>query len=62
MDLTMVDVTAVPDVRIGDEVVVVGRQGAAEISADEAAAWIGTINYEVVTALTDRVPRIYSGP
>jgi alanine racemase len=62
MDLTMVDVSAVPGVKIGDEVVVVGRQGAAEISADDVAAWIDTINYEVVTALTDRVPRLYSGP
>jgi alanine racemase len=62
MDLTMVDVTEVPGVKIGDEVVVVGRQGAAEISAEDVAAWSATINYEVVTALTERVPRIYSGP
>jgi alanine racemase len=62
MDLTMVDLTDVPGVKIGDEVVVVGRQGGAEISADDVAAWSDTINYEVVTALTGRVPRIYSGP
>jgi alanine racemase len=62
MDLTMVDVTEVPGVKIGDEAVVVGRQGAAEISAEDVAAWSDTINYEVVTALTERVPRIYSGP
>jgi alanine racemase len=62
MDLTMVDVTEVPGVKIGDEAVVVGRQGAAEISAEDVAAWSDTINYEVVTALTERVPRIYRGP
>lgn len=59
MDLTMVDVTEVPEVQIGDEVVLVGRQGNAEISADEVAAWNATINYEVVAALTARVPRVY---
>jgi alanine racemase len=59
MDLTMVDVTEVKGVKIGDEVVVVGRQGNAAISADEVAAWNETINYEVVAALTARVPRVY---
>ena len=62
MDLTMVDVTEVPGVAIGDEAVVIGRQGTAEITADEVAAWLGTINYEVVASLTARVNRIYSGP
>jgi alanine racemase len=61
MDLTMVDVTAVPGVKVGDEVVVVGHQGEAEISTDDVAAWNDTINYEVVAALTDRVPRVYCG-
>ncbi|MEJ2641421.1 MAG: alanine racemase [Desulfosarcinaceae bacterium] len=59
MDLTMLDVTEVPGVRIGDEVVLIGRQGKAAISADEVAAWNDTINYEVVAALTARVPRVY---
>jgi alanine racemase len=59
MDLTMVDVTEVKGVKPGDEAVLVGRQGAAEISADEVAAWNNTINYEVVAALTARVPRVY---
>jgi alanine racemase len=61
MDLTMVDVTAVPGVKVGDEVVVVGHQGEAGISTDDVAAWNDTINYEVVAALTDRVPRVYCG-
>ncbi len=59
MDLTMLDVSGIADVRVGDEVVVFGRSGAAELSADEVARLIGTINYEVITAVNARVPRIY---
>lgn len=59
MDLSMVDVGRIPSVGTGDEVVIFGRQDGAEISADRIAAATGTINYEVVTALTDRVPRTY---
>ena len=62
MDLSMVDVGAVPRVRIGDEVVIFGRQAGATVGADEIAEAAGTINYEVVTALTGRVPRIYIDP
>ncbi len=59
MDLTMLDVGHIPDVRLDDEVVAFGRQGQALLSADELAAHIDTINYEIVAGLTDRVPRIY---
>ena len=59
MDLTMLDVGGVGGVEPGDEVVVFGRQGAEQISADEVAAAIGTINYEIVSSLTARVPRTY---
>lgn len=59
MDLTMIDVGRVPNVRIHDEVVLIGRQNHAVISAEELAATLDTINYEVVSALTARVPRIY---
>ncbi len=59
MDLTMIDVGQVPDAKIGDEVVLIGAQGDQMVTADEVAAATGTINYEVVSALTDRVPRIY---
>jgi alanine racemase len=59
MDLTMLDVGHLENVQIGDEVVVFGRQGNAEISADEVAGWLGTINYEVVSALTSRVLRTH---
>jgi alanine racemase len=61
MDLTMIDVGRVPNVRVGDEVVLIGRQGHETIGADEVATLLGTINYEVVSALTERVPRVYDG-
>lgn len=57
MDYVMLDVTAVPGVKRGDAVVLIGQQGAARITADEVAGWLGTINYEVVATLLPRVPR-----
>ncbi len=58
MDQTMIDVTDVPGVRIGDEVVLIGRQGAHAITTEDIAARIGTINYEVISAILPRVPRV----
>lgn len=58
MDQIMID-CGDDDVAVGDEVVVIGRQGDEEMTADEIADVIGTINYEVVTALSARVPRTY---
>jgi len=58
MDLTMIDVTGIDGVSINDEVVIIGRQGEEEISADELASRTGTINYEIVTSFAPRVPRI----
>jgi alanine racemase len=58
MDMTMVEVTNLSDVKVGDEVVVWGRQGDAEIHCDEWAEICGTINYEMTTRLGPRVPRI----
>jgi alanine racemase len=49
------------EVRAGDEVVLVGSQGDGRISADELAAWSGTINYEIVTGIGPRVPREFRG-
>jgi alanine racemase len=57
MDYIMLDVTDIPGVQRGDAVVLLGSQGNETISADEAAEWIGTINYEVVTGILPRVPR-----
>jgi alanine racemase len=59
MDLTMIDVTDIRNVRQGDEVVLLGRQGGAEITADEIAAWANTISYEILTSIGTRVPRIH---
>ena len=59
MDLTMLDVGSLNGIEIEDEVVVFGQQGNAAITADEIAAKLNTINYEVVTSITGRVPRVY---
>lgn len=59
MDLCMIDVGSVPDIEIDDEVVIMGRQEGSEITADDIARTTGTINYEIVSTITSRVPRIY---
>lgn len=59
MDQTMVDVTHIPQVQPGDEVVLIGRQGLHTIDAEQLACWADTISYEVLLAITARVPRIY---
>jgi alanine racemase len=59
MDLTMLDVGGVADVTLEDEVVVFGKQGNEAVTADEIAADLDTINYEVVSTITGRVPRVY---
>lgn len=58
MDQTMISVDHIPGVRVGDEVVLIGRQGTDEITADQVADWLGTINYEVVSEILARVPRL----
>ena len=55
----MLDVTGIPDVQMGDEVTIFGRDGDAYISADELAQMASTINYEIVCAVGHRVPRVY---
>ena len=59
MDMTMVDATRASGARVGDEVVLIGRQGAEEITADDVAELQGTISYEVLCRIGPRVPRIY---
>ena len=59
MDQTLIDVGHIPDVALGDEVVVLGCQGTETLGADEIAAELKTINYEVVSGVTARVPRVY---
>ena len=60
MDQMMCDVTNIPDVQTGDEVVLLGRQGNACITADEMADIAGTISYEILLSISDRVPRIFT--
>ena len=59
MDLTMLDVTNIPDVGMDDEVVIFGQQGKASLTADELASELNTINYEIVSTVMARVPRVY---
>ena len=59
MDLTTIDVTDVPDAKVGSEVVLLGRQGGEEISAIDLAEAGRTIAYEVLTNVSRRVPRFY---
>jgi alanine racemase len=58
MDQCMVDVTHLPQTRVGDEVVLIGRQGTATLTAEQVAERLGTINYEVVAEILARVPRV----
>lgn len=62
MDLTTIDVTDVPDAALGDEVVLLGRQGTQEIAAEELARKLDTISYEVFCGVSARVPRVYRTP
>jgi alanine racemase len=61
MDAVMVDVTDVPGepVTIDDEFTLIGRQGSEAISATDVARWGNTISYEIVTAMSGRLPRVY---
>jgi alanine racemase len=56
----MLQLDSVPEAQVGDEVVLLGKQGNQEISANDLAARWGTLNYEVVCGLADRLPRLYS--
>jgi alanine racemase len=59
MDWTMIELTDIPEAAIGDEVVVLGRQGEKEIRAEEMADRVGTISYEIFCNFSPRVPRVY---
>ncbi len=62
MDQSLIDVTALGNrVETGDEVTLIGRQQDEEVTADELAEKLGTINYEVVTGIAKRVPRVVRG-
>lgn len=57
MNITLVDVTDVPGAALGDEAVLIGRQGAQEVTAEELASLTGTINYELLARLSQTTPR-----
>ena len=59
MDQTLLDVGNVKNVNIGDEVVLIGKQGTSEVPIERIAKLAGTIPYEILAAITDRVPRVY---
>lgn len=59
MDQCMVDVSAVPNVKLGDEVIVMGSDGVNSVTADDIANATGTINYEICCAFGQRLPKVY---
>jgi alanine racemase len=59
MDLTMIDVSQIENAAVGDEVVLMGRQGDEEISARELAELADTVTWEIVTRIGSRVRRVY---
>ena len=59
MDWTLLDVSDVPDVKVGDEVILIGEQNNLKITAEELAAHCGTNSYELTCGISQRVTRIY---
>jgi alanine racemase len=59
MDLMVIDVSDLPEASVGDEVVLMGRQGDEEVSAAELADRAGTIHWDIVTRIGSRVRRVY---
>ena len=58
MNMIMVDVSDIPNVRLEDPVVIMGKQKNEIISAEQLGEWIGTINYEVTSRFREGLPRI----
>lgn len=58
MNLTLVDVSDIPEVALEDEVVLLGSQGSERVSAEQLAAWSGTIHYEIVARIRSTIPRL----
>ncbi len=59
MDAFMVDLTALPDVKTGEEVVLLGKQGKERINAHQIAEWADSFSYEIVSRMGKRLPRVY---
>lgn len=58
MDMTMLDVTDVKNVEIGDDVILIGEQAGKKITVEDMSYWGETINYEITTRFSERIPRI----
>jgi alanine racemase len=61
MDLTTIDVSLIPGVEVGDQVLLLGRSEHCSVTAEDHARWTGTIPYEITCGIAPRVQRIYSG-
>jgi len=59
MDMTLIDVTDVPNVAIDDYVTLLGSEGEVTITAEDLGELAGTISYEITCGISNRVPRIY---
>jgi len=59
MDQCMIDVTDIPDLKVGDEVILIGAEGKLHFTAEDMADMLGTISYEVICGISKRVPRVY---
>jgi len=59
MDQIMIDITDIPDAVVGETVVLLGEQGSQKITAEDLADLCGTISYEILTSISERVPRVY---
>jgi alanine racemase len=57
MNISMIEVTHIPELKIEDEVVIIGRQNGDEITADDLASSINTINYEILSRIGAHIPR-----
>jgi alanine racemase len=60
MDYFMCDLTSVPLAKVGDEVILLGNSGSESVTVSELAHRLGTIPYEILTGLSERVPRLYN--
>jgi alanine racemase len=58
MNVTLVDVTHIPEAGVEDEAVLLGRSGSERVSAEDLAGWCGTIAYEIVTRIAEHLPRV----
>ncbi|MBU1992740.1 MAG: alanine racemase [Patescibacteria group bacterium] len=58
MNMIMVDVTHIPEAKVEDEVILLGKDGGEKVSAELMGSWANTINYEITTRINERIPRV----